>query len=782
MGNLTVKESGEMVNIISPNVNNITSFKVHFSPRQEGSGDPSPDNVREITGWNGVEGYGCGKNLFDSSKIVNKARLNQYGELLANTEDVVSDYIKVQSSNTYTVSGFGSLIFNERHCWYDKDKNYLKASANISSDVCTLTVPSDAEYVRLTIKKDYIESTQIELGSQATSYEPYQATTTTTDWTENVGTIYGGYVDLVSGELVQNFTKSTINDSTTMTYRGISNGYAYFNIKKGDYGMLNYGNLYLFSNYCTKTIESEWSVWIDAMAGNLRIYVPSTYNSLAKFKAYLAEHPLDISYKISEPITYQLTPQQLSTLKGQNNFWSNADYVEIEYELTETFDIQKAKRKIILNQPHVESVSGDLVTFDTDMKGKLKECKVYFSPVQEGEGDPSPDNVREITGWNGVSVGLPSEYQEVEWIESTGEQWIDSNIECTSELVVNFKMYNKDTSNLAMCGGIDATDGDVHFRHHCSPMNSDTNYWIQSGNGKTPACTIKSSERVLTFFIDPVNGKGVINDISIDFTPLTKYYTTGQSYGIFGRIHSNGTIQSKPTRIYYFKFYRNNALIGNFIPCYRRSDNEIGMYDIVSKQFFTNQGTDTFLKGADVDRIHGSIDWTNDVGTVYGGYVDLISGELVQTHYKLVADGINRGVVSSIYKDENRDIFGFRIIRNYFSPIGMPGTGSTIICDSLPILYNKYQSQVPFIYSYSNGNRYVILYCGKLSEHPELVETEDYQAFVNAWLVEHPLTFVYKLETPIHYQLTPQQLTALRGINNVYSNTNGQTEIKYWKH
>lgn len=41
---------------------------------------------------------------------------------------------------------------------------------------------------------------------------------------------------------------------------------------------------------------------------------------------------------------------------------------------------------------------------------------------------------------------------------------------------------------------------------------------------------------------------------------------------------------------------------------------------------------------------------------------------------------------------------------------------------------------------------------------------------------------VYKLADPIHYQLTPQQLLTLKGINNVYSDTNGQTEIKYWKH
>lgn len=38
----------------------------------------------------------------------------------------------------------------------------------------------------------------------------------------------------------------------------------------------------------------------------------------------------------------------------------------------------------------------------------------------------------------------------------------------------------------------------------------------------------------------------------------------------------------------------------DLIPCYRISDGEIGMYDAVSKQFYTNQGSGSFTKGADV--------------------------------------------------------------------------------------------------------------------------------------------------------------------------------------
>ena len=45
-------------------------LKVAIEPVQAGSGDPSPDNVRPISGWDTVKVTRCGKNIFDQSRIV----------------------------------------------------------------------------------------------------------------------------------------------------------------------------------------------------------------------------------------------------------------------------------------------------------------------------------------------------------------------------------------------------------------------------------------------------------------------------------------------------------------------------------------------------------------------------------------------------------------------------------------------------------------------------------------------------------------------------------------
>jgi hypothetical protein len=46
---------------------------------------------------------------------------------------------------------------------------------------------------------------------------------------------------------------------------------------------------------------------------------------------YEAGTPLEVVYELANPYTIQLTPQQLSTLKGMNNVWSDCGSTELSY-------------------------------------------------------------------------------------------------------------------------------------------------------------------------------------------------------------------------------------------------------------------------------------------------------------------------------------------------------------------------------------------------------------------------------------------------------------------
>ena len=71
-------------------------------------------------------------------------------------------------------------------------------------------------------------------------------------------------------------------------------------------------------------------------------------------------------------------------------------------------------------------------------------------------------------------------------------------------------------------------------------------------------------------------------------------------FGVFASGSGSGTVPFVG-RVYYVTVSANDGVVLNLIPCYRKSDGEIGMYDTVSQTFFTNAGTGTFAKGADVN-------------------------------------------------------------------------------------------------------------------------------------------------------------------------------------
>ena len=51
-------------------------------------------------------------------------------------------------------------------------------------------------------------------------------------------------------------------------------------------------------------------------------------------------------------------------------------------------------------------------------------------------------------------------------------------------------------------------------------------------------------------------------------------------------------------RLHSFKMYDNDALVRHFVPVRRKSDNTVGLYDIVHRQFYSNAGSsDNFNAG-----------------------------------------------------------------------------------------------------------------------------------------------------------------------------------------
>ena len=196
----------------------LPSLTASIVPVQAGSGDPSPTNVRPISGFTETNVTKCGKNFFDKDHYkFAKGYLDGNGEWqgsktiydyptegLSYWSSVIIDVTKF-GTDTITYSGFVSVTGTLRGI---VDENftrlaYLGGSATASYTVDLSQYPT-AKYIVLSFMRDNhdFSNAQLEIGSTATTYEPYAGTTTTIPFTDGQGqsvTVYGGDIDVING-------------------------------------------------------------------------------------------------------------------------------------------------------------------------------------------------------------------------------------------------------------------------------------------------------------------------------------------------------------------------------------------------------------------------------------------------------------------------------------------------------------------------------------------------------------------------------------------------------
>ncbi len=98
------------------------------------------------------------------------------------------------------------------------------------------------------------------------------------------------------------------------------------------------------------------------------------------------------------------------------------------------------------------------------------------------------------------------------------------------------------------------------------------------------------------------SGKIALNGVVFSTHIPSAFQSSINTLTIFARhLESTSTIICGASKIYYFRLYDTGKPIFNFVPCYRKSDNVKGLYDIVEGKFYTNQVTgDDFIAGENV--------------------------------------------------------------------------------------------------------------------------------------------------------------------------------------
>ena len=355
-----LEESGNPV-VCYPVAGYPLGVKAKWEPVQEGSGTPSPENIRPIKGRDSVRVERCGENLFDIAKVTEtniltktdrqitlKAGREYNYDLFVSSEGLTTDVpTNLLDRLPFFPKGTYKISYNTTDpdvslsiVAVAKDGSVTVITTNIQS-AFTLSYGTLISIRCSTIEEVTLSNIQITIGATGpTTYTPYTGQTNTLTLPE---TVYGGEVDAVSGYGDEN-TKTITLDGTELFYVNNSSNKTSLFIFNFDMPAKPFDgtseNLWIMSSHFIKATTLIVSnaepntVWYNDEGTQARV----TWNpgnkpaaTVDEFKTFLAAQyaagtPVQITYKLAKPVPFTATgAQPIPALAGVNTVLTDAD-------------------------------------------------------------------------------------------------------------------------------------------------------------------------------------------------------------------------------------------------------------------------------------------------------------------------------------------------------------------------------------------------------------------------------------------------------------------------
>lgn len=256
--------------IVLPEYKSLVKLTTKFSPKQAGTGDPSPENVRPISGWDSVTVNVRGKNLI----TLEHGMRGIYGYVLGATSATEYAVLLVNGA-TYTLSFDAAFTLSSHlYCESETMASPIRIGSVYSGSAAmsfTVNFPTDLYSIYLYNSATWTEQPfkqwQLEFGSTPTPYEPYQGTTATLTLPE---TIYGGTVDAVTGK-----------------------------------GSKTWG---FIASYNGEPLPGEW-------ISDRDVYAPGTTPTTGA----------QVAYKLATPEPFEVSQFSIPSLRGENYFFTTGE-------------------------------------------------------------------------------------------------------------------------------------------------------------------------------------------------------------------------------------------------------------------------------------------------------------------------------------------------------------------------------------------------------------------------------------------------------------------------
>lgn len=352
-----LEESGNPV-VCYPVAGYPLGVKASWEPMQEGTGTPSPENIRPIKGRDSVKIERCGENLLpfgerieniytqqlmtsDDLLLLSKACAGQTLTLTFSVETkniVFEDVVEDEWRKRIGFECHGTLADGREvytlQCWLDNANNELTKNGK-KTKTLTVTMPKLASgnlmFYAQNIKSGSFVAYDfgIYAGTTApTTYKPYIGQTNTLTLPE---TVYGGEVDAVTGDGKETWKMLTLDGTERWIMSSVVEGIRSFFVPSAVTDMpiatttTEVCTHYKILNYNDGTESAFLSAEPYAYINTGR------FNSVEELKSYLAAQyaagtPVQICYKLAEPVSFTATgAQPMPALAGANTVLTDAD-------------------------------------------------------------------------------------------------------------------------------------------------------------------------------------------------------------------------------------------------------------------------------------------------------------------------------------------------------------------------------------------------------------------------------------------------------------------------
>lgn len=253
---------------------------------------------------------------------------------------------------------------------------------------------------------------------------------------------------------------------------------------------------------------------------------------------------------------------------------------------------------------YIGSLNNAGVAYSSGLVGKIYSCKVYdngtlirdYVPCKNASGksgfwDMITQTFNELQAVGGANIA--SGYTQLDYIESTGTQYIDTGFWANNLTRVVVEAVPLDIRDAGNSQGFIPYGAAEKYNSRAFECYSQGNQFeINYGSNYEFITNVVSGEKVT---IDQNKNSVIISKPyeNVNMVLASSTFSAPFTIGLFGTSRAS-KLYSGPMRLYSCKIYDNGTLKRDYIPCIAPSG-QVGLFNSVDNTFVTNSGTGSFV-------------------------------------------------------------------------------------------------------------------------------------------------------------------------------------------